>query len=63
MYIVQCTQTHSRNPPKFYLEIHDIISHFVLWCHNLRYQDGFLYESTNRPYDGAVMHSIATFGI
>jgi len=26
------------------------------------WSDGFLYESTNRPYDGAVMHSIATFG-
>jgi len=26
------------------------------------WKDGFLYESTNRPYDGAVIHSIATFG-
>eukprot|EP00088_Acartia_fossae_P002771 TRINITY_DN11149_c0_g1_i1.p1 TRINITY_DN11149_c0_g1~~TRINITY_DN11149_c0_g1_i1.p1 ORF type:complete len:502 (+),score=142.13 TRINITY_DN11149_c0_g1_i1:33-1538(+) len=26
------------------------------------WRDGFLYESTNRPYDGAVIHSIATFG-
>jgi glucoamylase len=26
------------------------------------FADGFLYESTNRPYDGAVIHSIATFG-
>ena len=26
------------------------------------FKDGFLYESTNRPYDGAVIHSIATFG-
>lgn len=24
--------------------------------------DGYIYESTNRPYDGAVLHSIATFG-
>jgi len=26
------------------------------------FKDGFIYESTNRPYDGAVIHSIATFG-
>jgi len=26
------------------------------------WKDGFIYESTNRPYDGAVIHSIATFG-
>jgi glucoamylase len=26
------------------------------------FADGFLFESTNRPYDGAVIHSIATFG-
>ena len=26
------------------------------------YRDGFIYESDNRPYDGAVLHSIATFG-
>ena len=26
------------------------------------WKDGFLYESTNRPIDGAVIHSIATFG-
>lgn len=26
------------------------------------WKDGFLYESTNRPYDGAVIHAIATFG-
>lgn len=24
--------------------------------------EGYIYESTNRPYDGAVIHSIATFG-
>jgi len=26
------------------------------------FRDGFLYESTNRPYDGAVIHAVATFG-
>ena len=26
------------------------------------YREGFIYESDNRPYDGAVLHSIATFG-
>ena len=26
------------------------------------FRDGFLYESTNRPYDGAVIHAVVTFG-
>jgi glucoamylase len=26
------------------------------------FRDGFLFESTNRPYDGAVIHAVATFG-
>ena len=27
-----------------------------------RASEGYIYESTNRPFDGAVIHSIATFG-
>lgn len=29
---------------------------------DMHYQNGYIYESTNRLWDGAVLHSIATFG-